>query len=86
MPVATGAVIVIIDVTACPPGVTDVGENAQVGVGAGPVTMHDSCTALANVPCSGAIVIVSVTCAPAFTVKLAAAGVKLKSGVVELIV
>ena len=39
MAVAAGTAIVSVEVTALAPGVTDVGEKAHVGVGAGPLTL-----------------------------------------------
>lgn len=69
-----------VDVAEFPPGVTEVGDRAQVAVGVDPITPQESCTALPKDPFCGVMVMTSVTCPPRGTVKLADAGLSEKSG------
>lgn len=61
------------------PGVTLFGEILQVGEGATPTTEQVSAMAALKPPCEEKLK-TSLTLLPAFTVRLAAAGVKVKSG------
>ena len=64
------------------PRVTDVGDRLQPSRGDGPLTIHESCTALVNGPACGAIVIKSVTCVscvPDCAARFAVSGVSEKS-------
>ena len=78
---AEDAVIVRVDVGDPVPGVTDVGERAQIGSGAGPITEQESSTVFPKAPFCGAIVTTSASCVPGWTVKLVDAGLSKKSGV-----
>lgn len=64
------------------PGVTEVGDSAQVAVGVDPLTAQESCTAAfpKDDPFSGAMVIWSVTFPPGCRVKLPDAAAREKSG------
>lgn len=62
MAAMAGALIVSVAAAELVPGVTDVGDRAQVGVGAGPLAAHESWIALPkDPPVEGAIVMTSVT-------------------------
>ena len=82
---AVGTAIVSVEVTALAPGVTDVGEKAHVGIGAGPLTLQLSWAALAN-PFLGVTVMTLVPCPPNGIAMLAEAAVKEKSGSVEEVI
>jgi len=66
------------------PGVTELGKREQEGIGAGPVTEHESAMALLNElpagPASGMIVRFVVTAPPRATVKVDASAEKKKFG------
>jgi hypothetical protein len=62
------------------PGVTEFGEIPHVGIGAGPATEHARAIVPEKLPCAGNVK-TSLTCPPRFTVRLVAAGVRVKSGV-----
>ena len=78
---AEDAVIVRVVVGDPVPGVTDVGERAQIGSGAGPITEQVSLTVFPKAPFCGEIVMMSAPCVPGWTVKLVDAGLSMKSGV-----
>ena len=78
--VAVGTAIVSVEVTGlAPAGVTDVGEKAHVGIGAAPLTLQLSRTALAN-PFLAVTVMTLVPCPPNGIAMLAEAAVNEKSG------
>jgi hypothetical protein len=80
-----GAVRVMVEAAEFTPGVTDEGDSAQVGIGVGPVTTHESWIALPNgTPFKGAIVITSVIWPPGWVDKLVEAGCTEKSGGIVL--
>ena len=64
---------------ALPPGVTELGETPHAGIVARPLTEQVSAIVPEKPPCA-AKVSVSVVCEPRLTIKLAAAGLSVKSG------
>ena len=72
--------MVSVELTEALPGVNEVGLRAQVGVGAGPLTVQLSWITAAKEPFSGAIVIVSVPCVLAPSVRVGDMAVTEKSG------
>ncbi len=64
---------------ALPPGVTELGETPHAGPGSGPLTEQVKTIVPEKPPCA-ANVSVSLAWAPRFTLRLAAAGLSVKSG------
>lgn len=73
------AAIVSVELIGLALGVTDEGDKAQVGIGAGPATAQESWIAFMNDPFWGLMVMTSFPCAPDCRLRLVAAGLKEKS-------
>jgi len=78
--ICDGAVTLRIVVAEVAARVTDVGDTEQDAGGVDPFTAQVSCTALLKEPFTGAMLMTSVIWPPRWTVRVAVAGVREKSG------